>query len=234
MRNVFACVPIAGITRFTTVDFPGRLAAVFYTRGCPWRCRYCHNHELQEGKRSAKDLQPETIGNFLFQRKGLLDGIVLCGGEPLMHDGLFEFMKSIRNIGFEMALHTGGMFPKRLKKILTLCDWVGMDIKAPLHKYDRVTQTKNSATLINESVDIVVNSGVDYEFRTTVHSLLLSDSDISNIAVHLAGRGAKTYAIQRFVKNGCKDKSLTCCESGKFSSKLMNKLKAIIPNLILR
>jgi pyruvate formate lyase activating enzyme len=150
---------VAGITPFTTIDFPGRLAGVFYLQGCPWRCRYCYNSEFwlmpsvfqdetrpssQGGPPAGQSVPLEKVLQFLDSRKSQLDGIVFSGGEPTVHEHLSAWMKTVKDMGFEIGLHTGGMFPERLGQVLPFCDWVGLDIKAPFRLYEKVTQIAGS------------------------------------------------------------------------------------------
>ncbi len=206
---------VAGITPFTTIDFPGRLAGVFYLQGCPWRCRYCYNAEFwplpdrQAGLLPAGHGVPlDKILEFLKARKGHLDGIVFSGGEPTLHEHLAIWMKTIREMGFEVGLHTGGMVPERLKEVLPLCDWVGMDIKAPFRLYENVTRVAESGSLAKQSAEIVLQSRVPYEFRTTFHPELLSERDILELARELVSMGCTHYTLQMFRPDHCPDKEL--------------------------
>ncbi len=134
---------IGGITPLTSIDFPGRLAAVLYCQGCPWRCGYCHNPELLDATTPAAVPWPEVLA-FLKSRQGLLDGVVFSGGEPTLQAALPAALAQVRALGFQTALHTGGMYPERLQALLPLLDWVGLDIKGPLHAYDAITRTPGS------------------------------------------------------------------------------------------
>ncbi len=199
---------VAGITPFTTIDFPGRLAGVFYLQGCPWRCRYCYNSEFWPFPPEGSRIAPEKIQQFLDSRKGHLDGIVFSGGEPTAHPELAEWMKDVKAIGFEIGLHTNGMFPDRLSDVLPLCDWVGMDIKAPFRLYEKVTQIKNSGEPAQKSAQLILASKVQYEFRTTLHPALLSEEEILEMARELAGLGAQNYVLQMFRPEHCLDQVL--------------------------
>jgi pyruvate formate lyase activating enzyme len=189
---------LGGITSFTTIDFPGRLAVVLFCQGCPWRCRYCHNPHLLD----AFEETPLTFVDamkLLERRQGLIDGVVFSGGEPTLHRGLSNAMSAVREMGFEVGLHTSGAYPKRLASLLPLVDWVGMDIKAPPARYDMITLTPGSADRAWQSARLLVDSGVDHEFRTTVHPSLLSSRDVLEIAAALEQLGARHYVVQRCV-----------------------------------
>ena len=162
-----SCLRVGGLTRCTTIDFPGELAAVVYCQGCPWQCHYCHNAELipYQGK---EELEWQPVVDFLRHRRGLLDGVVFSGGEPTAQPVLFEAMQEVKTLGFKVALHTNGAFPERLQTLLPLCDWVGMDLKAPFDDYERITGCLASGVLARHSAALLRDSGVAHQFRTTV------------------------------------------------------------------
>jgi len=227
---------IGGITRFTTIDFPGRLAAVLYTQGCPWKCRYCYNSELRPlPNETVSKIDPDELFAFLEARRGILDGIVFSGGEPLLHPQLKVWMEMIKNMGYEIGLHTSGMFPDRLAKALPFCDWVGMDVKASFEKYEKTTQVSNSGIGPEKSVQMVVDSGIEYEVRTTVHPKLLSEHAILKLANKLAEKGVEHYVLQRFQAKNCQDEEL-CRDSRNisFSSSLLTTLTMLFKTFRVR
>lgn len=241
---------VAGITPFTTIDFPGRLAGVFYLQGCPWRCRYCCNSEfwplpsvVSSENHSGSSVSPvgqlvslDKILDFLNARKGHLDGIVFSGGEPTLHEHLPVWMRAVKGIGFQIGLHTAGACPAGLKEVLPLCDWVGMDIKGPFDLYEKITQIPNSGALAHESAKILLASKVSYEFRTTVHPDLLSEEEILRMVRELASLGSTRHVLQAFRPDHCPDKELR--ESGLrslgISSNLRTTLKTVITDLDIR
>ena len=234
---------VAGITPFTTIDFPGRLAGVFYLQGCSWRCRYCYNSEfwplpdLQAGMPSSGQTIPlEKILHFLDSRKGHLDGIVFSGGEPTIHEHLPAWMKAVKDMGFEIGLHTGGMIPERLEQVLPFCNWVGLDIKAPFHLYEKVTLVAGSGDKVRQSVEFVLASGVAYEFRTTFHPAVLSEGDVLGMARELAKKGCKRYALQMFHHDHCFDKELreSAIPTAGISADLRQNLKALFSDFLVR
>ncbi len=184
---------IGGIEPFTAIDFPGKLAAVAFCRGCGWRCGYCHNPHLLP---VAPGDDWSMIETFLDSRRGLLDGIVFSGGEPLLQSGLGEALKRCREMGFATALHTGGNSPTRLERVLPLLDWVGFDVKAPFDAYAAVTGVPGSGDKVQESLDRLLSSGVDYEVRTTVDPALLDRQQLLALALELRSRGVSHYALQ--------------------------------------
>ena len=204
---------IGGFVALTTTDMPDSLSAVVFCQGCPWRCRYCHNTHLIERKKTGSHDWSEIL-RFLARRTGLLDAVVFSGGEPTMQPALLSAIHSVRALGFRVGLHTAGQYPQRLQALLKHVDWVGMDIKAPNAKYASVTGRNVHAQAITQSIKMIINSGVKYEFRTTVHSDLLTEDDIRVIAHDLVSSGAQHYVIQFFRPIGCVDRDLLSSHVG--------------------
>lgn len=191
---------VGGLTPFTTIDYPGKLAAVVFVQGCPWRCRYCHNPHLQSREQVHLAVQEwPTVREWLHGRRGLLDAVVFSGGEPTIDSGLAQAMDDVRRLGFAVGLHTAGMYPRRLRQILPLADWVGLDVKAPPTNFalqDSIVGVRGSAGAVSESLALVLAAGVDFECRTTAHPALLSDSDLLLLARELSAHGVQKYAVQ--------------------------------------
>ena len=187
---------IGGLTRWTSIDFPGRLAAVVFLQGCPWRCSYCHNPELLDPAQDARVPWTE-VRSFLAARRGLLDGVVFSGGEPTLQAGLSDALAEVRAMGFQTALHTGGMYPERIAALLPLLDWIGLDIKGPWERIDGITASRGSAARVQASLAHVLASGVDYECRTTWDSALFDLGELTRLAADLAQRGVRRWALQR-------------------------------------
>ena len=187
---------IGGITPFSTVDWPGKLACVAFLAGCPWDCPYCQNHALRD-QRAATQGESELI-DLLRQRRGLLDAVVFSGGEPLAQPGLADAMRQARELGFSVGMHTCGAFPERLREVASLVDWVGIDVKAPWDKYDEVTRVAGTGERARESLDVLLAAGVAMEARTTWHPDLLSEDDVAVIARDLAERGVRSWAVQAY------------------------------------
>ena len=191
---------IGGVTAFTTVDYPDHLAAVVFCQGCPWRCQYCHNQHLQP-RRSAEPTRWtwSRLEAFLSDRRGLLEAVVFSGGEPTVQHALPEAMVAVRAMGFLVGLHTAGIYPDRLRAVLPLADWVGLDIKAPFDaRYDRVTGRPHSAARVERSLALVQASGVAYQLRTTVHPELLGPGDCHRIESEMRLRRAGTVVWQAY------------------------------------
>lgn len=191
---------IGGLAAFTTVDYPDHLAAVIFCQGCPWRCGYCHNRHLQPFRSAAATRWTwARVREFLQDRVGMLEAVVFSGGEPTAQSALGEAMKEVRERGFKTGLHTAGIFPERLARVLPLVNWVGLDIKAPFDaRYDRVTGRPGAAASVERSLRLVMASGVDYQLRTTVHPELLSSCDCARIQADLQQRGAGASLWQPF------------------------------------
>jgi pyruvate formate lyase activating enzyme len=209
LENAECSIPIAGIQGMTTIDYPGHLAAVFFTKGCTWNCRYCQNAELRHLNSDAI-VSWDSVITFLESRAGFLEGIVISGGEPTVHASLPELLSIIRRLGYKTALHTNGFNPSKLEKLLAknLVDYVAMDIKGPPKAYDRITQSKNSCLHVSRSIRIIVSSGVDYEFRTTYHPAVISEEELLETMKICAFTGVKRYYLQKFRKEGVGDPEL--------------------------
>ncbi|NMM08029.1 MAG: anaerobic ribonucleoside-triphosphate reductase activating protein [Polaromonas sp.] len=190
---------IGGLTPLTSIDFPGRLAAVLYCQGCPWRCSYCHNPELlAAGAPTASSaFSWAQVLAFLQRRRGLLDGVVFSGGEPTLQAALPAALAQVRALGFETALHSGGMYPQRLAALLPLLDWVGLDIKGPQQQHDAITGVPGSGLRALESLRLLLASGVAYECRTTWHAGLFPADALLGLADELAARGVTHWALQQ-------------------------------------
>ncbi|QIL79645.1 anaerobic ribonucleoside-triphosphate reductase activating protein [Diaphorobacter sp. HDW4A] len=189
---------VGGLTPFTSIDFPGRLSAVIFVQGCPLRCGYCHNPHLQQRK-SASEMRWTPLLEWLHKRTGLLDGVVFSGGEPTVDPMLKEAIMQVRALGFSIGLHSAGTHPRRMREILPHIDWIGLDIKAPLDdvtKYERIAGARASALKAEACLQSVLSSGIEYEVRTTAHSLWLDDSALLQLSCGLAARGVKRFALQ--------------------------------------
>ncbi len=186
---------VGGLTRLTTIDFPGRLAAVVFCQGCPWRCGYCHNPELLDASQPGALAWADVLG-FLHQRRGLLDGVVFSGGEPLAQSALPAALQQVRDMGFATALHTGGMYPERLATALPLLDWVGLDVKAPWAQIPAITGVPGSGAKVRESLALLLQSGVAHEVRSTWHPGLYPLADLQALGQELAALGLRDWVIQ--------------------------------------
>lgn len=198
----------SGLVRLSTVDFPGRLAAVVFTAGCDLDCFYCHNRPLLGA--DAPDMPLADIVAFLEKRRGTLDGVVVTGGEPTLQPDLPAFLRLLRDMGYAIKLDTNGCRPDVLEDLLrggspALADYVAMDIKAPLDRYGEVTKTNSDGQRILRSISLIMGSGVDYEFRTTAVRSLLGPQEIEEIGRLIPG--ARRFVLQKFVPTKTLDRN---------------------------
>jgi pyruvate formate lyase activating enzyme len=191
---------LAGLQRFTLIDYPGKMAATLFLSGCSFRCPWCYAPELvlpEEIKRHPK-ISEKNFFSFLKERRGLLEGLVICGGEPTINKDLPGFIKKIKKIGFLVKLDTNGSNPKMLKNLINdkLIDYVAMDIKAPKEKYSQLTGVRVDIKKIQKSINFLKNSNIDFEFRTTIIPALHKKEDITKIARWIGP--APKYFLQNF------------------------------------
>lgn len=185
---------IAGLVPLSTVDWPGRLVATVFLQGCPWECVYCHNPELIPA-RSPGQIPWRRVEDLAARRRGLLDGVVLSGGEPTRQAGVIDAARRLRAGGLAVGLHTAGAYPGRLTTLLAELDWVGLDIKATPAGYAGVTGVAASGERAWVSLEAVLAAGVDHEVRTTV--VPGADEEAWETARRVRAAGARHYALQQ-------------------------------------
>lgn len=225
---------VGGVTPFSATDYPGKLAAVIFMQGCPWRCGYCHNPHLQLRTGASALPWPHVIDR-LRRRVGLIDAVVFSGGEPTTDPALGDAIRSVKDLGFEIGLHTAGTYPKRLTSILPLLDWVGIDVKAPFAQYDQITGVAGSGVQARACVEAVIASGVRYECRTTIHPVLSPEDEILALARTLTGMGVEDYALQVFRAIGCNDAMLSASAVANYPSEdLQSQLAKLFPRFTMR
>ena len=191
---------IGGLQKSSMLDYPGKIAAIVFTQGCNFRCGYCHNPELLDiNVHAPTQISVPAFFDFLKSRQGKLDGVVITGGEPCLQKDLTDFICKIKKLGFLVKLDTNGCFPEKIIELLEkkLIDYIAMDIKAPLEKYHKITGTIIKQENIEKSIKLIMDSGLEYEFRTTVIKSQLSFDDFKNIAELI--NGAEKYYLQKFV-----------------------------------
>ena len=188
---------IAGLQKYSFVDYPGKIAAVVFAPGCNMNCFFCHNQVLLNENAVNNLLDAESVLKFLSGRKNFLDGVVISGGEPTIQDGLEEFVMNVRSMGYPVKLDTNGTNPQILKAFIDdgLLDYVAMDIKAPMEKYDYICRVCVNTDKIRESIELLMRGKVRYEFRTTFVPQL-GEEDILCIAGII--KGARLYVLQQF------------------------------------
>ena len=196
-----------GLQKTSLIDFPGKVSAIIFLGGCNFRCGFCYSSELVlPAKLNNQPRFPkEYVMNFLKERQGQLDGVVICGGEPTINPDLPELIKEIKDMGFLVKLDTNGTNPAMLKSLIesNLIDYAAMDIKGPKEKYSQIAGNNIDINLIQESIDILKNSGLDFEFRTTVVPNFIDQQDIKNMAQWISENkeGQLKYYLQNFFPN---------------------------------
>ena len=186
---------IGGFVPFSTTDYPGQLAAVVFCQGCPWRCGYCHNPHLLPADGPESHAWGDILA-FLATRRGLLDAVVFSGGEPTLQASLPDAMNAVRAMGFKVGLHSAGMYPERLVRLLPLIDWIGLDVKALPEDYSPLTGVPGSGTQAWQSVRRVMASGVDYQLRCTWSPTLFSADKLEGMRAALQVWGARDLNVQ--------------------------------------
>ena len=192
---------IAGLQKTTLIDYPGKIAATVFLSGCNFFCPWCYSPELVLLDKIKKQpgISEKEFFAFLKEKIGLLDGLVICGGEPTLNKDLPDFIKKIKKLGFLVKLDTNGSNPEMLKNLIAknLLDYVAMDIKASLNKYQVSGIKYRALDNIKKSVKILKEGKVDYEFRTTVVPTIHTQRDILEIAKWIGGKNVK-YFLQSF------------------------------------
>jgi pyruvate formate lyase activating enzyme len=194
---------IGGFQKFSLIDYPGKISCIIFLSGCNFRCPFCYSTELVLPNKieSQPVLDKEKIFSYLEERKGMLEGVVLCGGEPTLNAGLPGFCKSLKDMGYSVKLDTNGSNPGMLESLIEggLIDYIAMDIKGPLeaNTYRLATGTFDIVDAIKDSISIIKRSGIDYEFRSTIVPGIHSLEDIVRMAEAIAP--ADKYFLQQFV-----------------------------------
>lgn len=187
---------IGGFQPTSLLDYPDTISAIIWTAGCNFRCPFCYNRDLVLEK--SKLFPEEDVLTFLKKRKGMLEALVVTGGEPLLQEDLPQFLEKVKKLGYLVKVDTNGSYPDRLNELIEkkLVDYIAMDVKAPREKYDTLTGVKTDIEKITKSIELIKNSNLDYEFRTTFVPTLLTKEDIIEIGKWL--ENSKRYCIQQF------------------------------------
>jgi pyruvate formate lyase activating enzyme len=195
-------IPIKGLEKNSLIDYPGKVSAVVFLAGCNFRCPFCHNRELVLEPEGMESIPEAEVLQLLKERKKWLDGVVVSGGEPTLHKGLPGFLGKIKGLGYPVKLDTNGTNPQMLKEVMDkgLVDYIAMDLKAPLEKYEKSTGVKAGTEKISESIKIIISSGIGHEFRSTVLPALHTKEDVQEMARMVEG-GRKFYLQQFRPKN---------------------------------
>ena len=232
---------IAAITPYTSIDYPGCFSAVAFIQGCPWRCRYCHNPHMQSREFDERYLHSswQALMALLERRQGLLDAVVFSGGEPTLDPALADAMRKVKAMGFKVGLHTSGCYPEHVKNVINYVDWVGLDVKASLsdsQAYRWITGLEKSDPTANvrKSLNIIQQSRVAYECRTTAHPDYLPDEKILSLAQELKKAGVETFALQVYRKPKELDLPFTNVGHEYPESQTIEALKALFAHFELR
>jgi pyruvate formate lyase activating enzyme len=227
---------IGALQRFSLIEYPGKICAIVFCRGCNFRCPYCYNRELVDPVFFQPLISEAAILSFLARRRGKLEAVTMTGGEPALQPDLKAFLSRLKDMGYLTKVDTNGSFPARLEDWIRsgLVDYIAMDIKGPLEKYGEISRSDVKTENILESIRILKASGIDYEFRTTIVSSLLTPKDVLRIAPLI--EGARRFALQRFVASKTLDPSFM--DRTAFSDEeiegLASVLRSHVQSLILR
>ena len=194
---------IAGLQKLTLLDFPGHTACTVFTAGCNLRCPFCHNSELVLPERTPPRLDEEEFFAFLSKRQGILEGVCVTGGEPLLQADIDQFLRRIKQMGFAVKLDTNGCFPQTLRRLVEqgLVDYVAMDVKNSRERYGATVGIADfDTTGVEESVQFLLSGAVDYELRTTVTAQYHDEESLCSLARWISG--ARRYALQSFRDSG--------------------------------
>jgi pyruvate formate lyase activating enzyme len=205
---------ISSLQKTSLIEYPGKLSCIVFTQGCNFRCPYCHNPELVLPEKFLPLMDKGEIFHFLEKRKAYLDAVVITGGEPCIHEGLADFAGEVKKAGYLVKLETNGAFPGAIKKLIDkkLIDCVAMDVKAPADKYELLAGVRTDTKRIEESIEIIIKSGIDYEFKTTVVFPLLGKEDFTAIGEMV--KGARIHYLQHFVPSAVIDEKCLSCTTG--------------------
>lgn len=225
---------INGLQKLTLLDYPGHTACTVFTAGCNFRCPFCHNAGLVTKIDGTDTIPTAEVLSFLEKRVGLLDGVCITGGEPLMQKDIDEFMVAVKAMGYKIKLDTNGSYPERLRDLIEkgLVDYIAMDIKNSKEKYSHTAGVEVVLSDIEKSIELIKNCGVDYEFRTTVVKGLHTPEDIIALAEWIAP--AKRYFLQNFVDSGNLIGEGLSAHQGQVLEEMRSSVTQILPNAQIR
>ncbi|MFA5777318.1 MAG: anaerobic ribonucleoside-triphosphate reductase activating protein [Parcubacteria group bacterium] len=207
---------LGGYQKLTLIDYPGKIATTVFTVGCSFRCPFCHNPELVlDWQLSVYSNIEKEFFEFLKKRKGKLEGVCITGGEPTIQPDLVDFIKKVKNLGYFVKLDSNGSRPDALRNIIQnkMVDFIAMDIKNAPEKYKKTTGGMADLERIKLSVDMIMNSGIDYEFRTTVVPGIHEEKDFDEISKWI--KGARAYYLQEYREGKILDPNLKKVTKGK-------------------
>ena len=220
---------IGGIKKSSLLDFPNKISTIIFTQGCNFNCGFCHNPFLLQKKEGI--IPTDDFFEFLSTRKGKIEGVVISGGEPTIQEDLIPFIRKIKNMGFCVKLDTNGSNPDILQDLINenLIDYIAMDIKSPLEKYSFVTNININTNSIKKSIETIIKSNTDYEFRTTFMPYYHRIEDFKEIGELI--KGAKRYYLQRFEAHS-EINNPNLAQEKNFTKKEEEKIKEILINYV--
>ncbi len=224
---------LRGLQKTTLLDFPGRVACTVFTGGCNFRCPFCHNASLL--KEGPADITEEAFFSFLEKRRGILDGVCITGGEPLLHRDIAPFLSRIKELGYLVKLDTNGSFPERLSALIEggVVDYVAMDIKNSPEKYPLTTGTDSGfLEAVKESVSLLLQGSLPFEFRTTLVKGMHTEEDMQKIGAWIAG--APLYYLQQFTDSGDVLEAGLSAFTKEESEELLRAVLPFVPTAALR
>lgn len=226
---------ICGFQKMTMLDFPGKVACTVFTGGCNFRCPFCHNALLVTEIDNENTFDEDEIITYLHKRKGIIDGVCITGGEPLLQKDIAEFLRKVKATGMPVKLDTNGSYPEKLRELVSegLIDYVAMDIKNSKDKYPITVDIDDyDISKVDESIRFLMSDAVDYEFRTTVVKEFHTAEDIVAITEWI--KGAKRYFLQGFVDSGNLIGSGLSAYRPQEMVEICTKAQEIVPNTVLR
>lgn len=225
---------ILGLQKLSMVDYDGHIATTIFTSGCNFACPFCHNSSLVTNISQNEEIDINDIFAHLKKRKGIIDAVVISGGEPTLQPDLIDFIKALKEYGVSIKLDTNGTKPEVIKKLIenNLIDYIAMDIKNSPQKYTTTAGRDVDLEAVKTSIDYIIKSNIDHEFRTTLVEEFHSTSDILEMAKML--RGSKKWRLQKFVDNdNCIMSGLHEVNKDK-ATEMLNIAKEYAPNTALR
>lgn len=225
---------ISGFEKLTLLNYKDKVACIIFTKGCNFKCPFCHNSELIDINSDYEEINESEIFSYLEKRKNILDGVCISGGEPLIHKDIGYFISRIKNMGFSVKIDTNGSNPILLKELIdkNLIDYVAMDIKNSFIKYNDTAGVNVNLENIKKSIKIIEESNIEYEFRTTLVKEYHNIDDIKEICKLISKKSI--YYLQNFVNNeGVLNRKLKSFSTVELE-KMQEKLKGEYPNIIFR
>ena len=224
---------VGGFVPLTTLDYPDHLSCVVFCQGCAWRCRYCHNPDLIPA-RGEHTQSWDNILEFLQRRQGLLEAVVFSGGEATLQHSLQCAMQDVKDLGFKVGLHTAGINPKALTRVLHYCDWVGFDVKALIEDTELITGVSGSGQANWQCLELLLASGVDYECRTTVHWDLTDPQRLLKLAKRLSAAGVAHFVVQHVRTQSMFDGQLAIRSANLGTDALWREIDSLFTTFVQR